>query len=171
MTTASTPGRLGLAAFNTLSRPEAGALLTSCLAVPRWVESVTDGRPYADRAALREHAMHAAAELDDAELGAALERHPRIGERASSEHDVEHSRREQAGVDPADAEIAARLAAGNRAYEARFERVFLIRASGRSASEILAELDRRLGNDDAAERAETVTQLREIALLRLESLV
>ena len=49
----------------------------------------------------------------------------------------------------------------------RFDRVFLIRAAGRSAPEILAELDRRLGNDDAAEREETVTQLREIALLRL----
>ncbi|MEO6411259.1 MAG: 2-oxo-4-hydroxy-4-carboxy-5-ureidoimidazoline decarboxylase [Pedococcus sp.] len=35
----------------------------------------------------------------------------------------------------------------------------------------MAELTRRLGNDDDAERAETVTQLREIALLRLRQVV
>ena len=49
--------------------------------------------------------------------------------------------------------------------------MFLIRAAGRSSAEILAELERRLGNDEAAERAETVTALRDIALLRLEGLV
>ena len=49
------------------------------------------------------------------------------------------------GVDPADAAIAAALAEGNRAYEERFGRVFLIRAAGRSAPEILAALTERLG--------------------------
>ena len=73
-------------------------------------------------------------------------------------------------MDPAAGDTAARLAAGNAAYEERFGRVFLIRAAGRDAEEILAELDRRLGNDDEAERAETVDNLRQIALLRLEAL-
>ncbi len=36
---------------------------------------------------------------------------------------------------------------------------------------VLAELERRLHNDDATERAETVGQLREIALLRLRQAV
>ena len=79
--------------------------------------------------------------------------------------------REQAGVDPADRDTASRLAAGNAAYEDRFDRVFLIRAAGRSADEILGELERRLDNDDGAERDETVRQLGEIAVLRLESAV
>ena len=70
---------------------------------------------------------------------------------------------------PTAGDTAARLAAGNAAYEERFDRVFLIRAAGRDAEEILAELDRRLQNDDATERAETVDNLRQIALLRLEA--
>jgi 2-oxo-4-hydroxy-4-carboxy-5-ureidoimidazoline decarboxylase len=49
--------------------------------------------------------------------------------------------------------------------------VFLIRAAGRSSAEILSELDRRLGNDAATERGETVAALRDIALLRLEQVV
>ena len=158
--------------FNALPADEAGERLAACLAVPRWVDTVRDGRPYAAWPALEETAATAAAELDDAELDAALAGHPRIGERASSpHHNATFSADEQSGVDPADAEVARELAAGNAAYEERFDRVFLIRAAGRSAPEILAELRRRLSNDDDAERTETVTQLREIALLRLRQVV
>ena len=162
------PSATLVAAFDGLAREEAVSRLLTCLAVPRWAEEVTDARPYAAWPALRDNAARAADALSDAELDTALARHPRIGERAGVGHDEAHSRREQAGVDPADADVAARLAAGNAAYERRFDRVFLIRAKGRTAPEILGELDRRLTNDDTAERAEVVTQLREIALLRLE---
>ena len=80
----------------------------------------------------------AAATLTDDELERALARHPRIGERAdAARHDAGHSTREQAGVDRDDADVAARLAEGNRAYEERFDRVFIIRAAGRDAPEIL----------------------------------
>ena len=74
-------------------------------------------------------------------------------------------------MDQNDAAVIAALADGNQQYEKRFDRVFLIRAAGRSSAEILAELRRRLDNDDEAERAETVTQLREIALLRLKDVI
>jgi len=163
--------RPDVAAFNRLSADEAKGLLRTCLDVPRWVDEVEAGRPYAGWPALRLAAEQAAASLTDAELRAALARHPRIGERAGAGHDAEHSAREQSGVDPDDLHAATRLAAGNAAYEQRFDRVFLIRAAGRSTDEILAELDRRLQNDDATERGETVEQLGEIALLRLESAV
>jgi 2-oxo-4-hydroxy-4-carboxy-5-ureidoimidazoline decarboxylase len=165
------PERTDLAAFNSLSADEAKGLLRTCLDVPRWVDEVEEGRPYAGWPALREAAELAASRLTDAELEAALARHPRIGERAGAGHDSEHSMREQSGVDADDLETARRLAAGNAAYEQRFDRVFLIRAAGRSAEEILRELDRRLTNDDETERRETVQQLGEIALLRLESTV
>ncbi len=160
-----------VAEFNALPEAEARARVAACLAVPRWVDDVVAGRPYRDLAALTRAAGDAAAELDDDELEAALARHPRIGERASGDHDAAFSEREQSGVDGRDGDVARRLAEGNRAYEARFGRVFLIRAAGRTAPEILDELDRRLGNDPEAERADTVAQLREIALLRLRQVV
>lgn len=144
--------------------------LLGCLAVPRWADDVLAGAPYADRAALLDRAGEAARSLTDAELDQALAGHPRIGERAAAGHNTAASATEQAGVDPSSGDVAARLAAGNAAYEERFGHVFLIRAAGRDGEEILAELDRRLGNDAAAERAETVGALREIALLRLERL-
>jgi 2-oxo-4-hydroxy-4-carboxy-5-ureidoimidazoline decarboxylase len=143
-------------------------VLLGCLAVPRWADDVLAGQPYADRAALLAAADAAARELSDEELDQALSGHPRIGERGGAPGMSAQSQREQSGVDPGAGDTAARLEAGNAAYEARFGRVFLIRAAGRDAEEILRELDRRLHNDDATERAETVDNLREIALLRLE---
>lgn len=162
----------GVARFDALPRGEAEALLTTCLPVPRWVAAIVDGRPYAAWPALEPVAERAAAHLDDDELEAALAGHPRIGEKASSPaHQAGLSRREQAGVDAGDAEVARALTAGNAAYEARFDRVFIIRAAGRHAPEVLAELERRLGNDAATEREETVGALRDIALLRLRQAV
>lgn len=161
-----------VASFNELPSEQARARVLTCLGVPRWADDVVAGRPYPDVSALLATAESAAAELSDDELAAALAGHPRIGERAADPlHNAEFSRREQSGVDPSDAQAAADLTAGNAAYEDRFDRVFLIRAAGRSAPEILAELRRRLDNDDATERVETVTQLREIALLRLQEVV
>ena len=153
--------------FDDLPEAEARAALAACLDVPRFVDEVVAGRPYGSPEALEAAAASSAASLSDDELEQALARHPRIGERAGAGHDAAHSAREQAGVDRTDAEVLQRLADGNRAYEERFDRVFLIRAAGRDSHEILAELERRLGNDDAAERAETVRQLGEIMLLRL----
>jgi 2-oxo-4-hydroxy-4-carboxy-5-ureidoimidazoline decarboxylase len=164
--------RADLDAFNDLPVEEVTARLLTCLAVPRWAADVVASRPYPTWTALRARADAAARTLSSAELDAALARHPRIGQRASGgEHDAEFSEREQAGVGTADGETRRRLAEGNAAYERRFDRVFLIRAAGRDATEMLSELERRLGNDDETERVETVDQLREIALLRLADVI
>jgi 2-oxo-4-hydroxy-4-carboxy-5-ureidoimidazoline decarboxylase len=162
---------IDLERFNAMPEAEAQERLAECLDVRRWVDTVLEGRPYADRDALMKVAELAAGTMTDEELEAALDHHPRIGERGAGGHDEEHSSREQAGVDPADRDVARRLAVGNVAYEEKFDRVFLIRASGRSGRQILAELDRRLDNDPATERAETVSQLREIAMLRLDQVL
>jgi 2-oxo-4-hydroxy-4-carboxy-5-ureidoimidazoline decarboxylase len=138
-------------------------VLLSCLSVPRWADDVLAGQPYADRDALLAAADRAARELTDEELDQALSGHPRIGERGGAQ-----SQQEQSAVDPTAGDTAERLQEGNQAYEERFGRVFLIRAAGRDAAEILGELQRRLRNDDATERAEIVDNLRQITLLRLE---
>lgn len=161
--------RMTLEQFNSAEEDAAERLLLACAAVPRWARAVAAGRPYASRDALLDAARTAASPWTEEEVDAALARHPRIGERAEGQDaDAAHSRREQSGVDTSDADVAGRLRAGNRAYEERFGHVFLIRAAGRSAAEILSALDERLGNDPATERRVVAEQLREIAVLRLE---
>jgi 2-oxo-4-hydroxy-4-carboxy-5-ureidoimidazoline decarboxylase len=164
-------GDISVDGFNALPEAEATQRLLTCLSVPRWATEVARGRPYADYAALTAQAEASAAELSDDDLSAALDGHPRIGERAGAGHAAGFSAREQAHVDRNDADVMAALAEGNRDYEQRFDRVFLIRAARRSSTEILAELRRRLANDAETERAETVAALREIALLRLKDVM
>ena len=74
-------------------------------------------------------------------------------------------------MDASDAELAAALADGNRAYTERFGRIYLVCASGRSGSELLAILHERLQNDEAAELDVTKAELGKINRLRLERLV
>ena len=63
------------------------------------------------------------------------------------------------------------LAARNRRYEERFGHVYLVFASGRSATELLDLLEARLGNDPATERQVLRRELAAITDLRLRRLL
>ena len=153
---------------------ELRAGLEAALGVRRWVVEVAGIAPFQSLDELLHAARTAASPLSPGEIDEALAHHPRIGEKpAGAGAAAEHSRREQAALQSADAgadgaALAEALAAGNAAYEARFDRVFLIRAAGRTRPEILGELQRRLALDDATELAIVGEQLREIAMLRLQ---
>ena len=157
--------------FNALGEDEARDLLESCLAVSRWVDEMMAGRPYDRSQALLARAEMIVQTLTPEEVERALARHPRIGERAGEGHDVEFSTWEQSGVDGSDTSVAVELREGNADYERRFDRVFLIRAAGRTSTEVLAELRRRLRNSDEAEAAEVASELGDIALGRLQRVI
>ncbi|MCB7137844.1 2-oxo-4-hydroxy-4-carboxy-5-ureidoimidazoline decarboxylase [Cellulosimicrobium marinum] len=157
--------------FNELAPQDAREVLLTCAHVERWAADVAAGRPYATVGSAVRAATSAADPWSDDEVDAALARHPRIGESAAGDDaDAQMSRDEQAGVDTS-GDVAQRLAAGNRAYEEKFGHVFLIRAAGRSAEEILEQLTERLANDADTERANAARNLREIAALRLEGVL
>ena len=160
--------------LNALSESRAREDLLKCCASSRWTRAMTAARPFAHDAAVLAAADRAWWALGPDDWLEAFAAHPRIGDRASA--DPRHaatrdwSRREQAGAATPDAGVRAALAAGNAEYERRFGHVFLIRAAGRSADEILAELRRRLGNDPDAELREAAAEQATITRLRLERL-
>lgn len=156
----------GLARFNALDAAEARAALRACCAAERWAGGVAKGRPYADRAALRSRAEVEMAGLAWDDIAEALAAHPRIGERTAG-----WSRQEQAGAASAGDDVRAELAAGNHAYEDRFGHVFLICASGLTATQMLAALRARLRHDPATEREVVRTELGKIAALRLDRML
>ncbi|MGP6178356.1 2-oxo-4-hydroxy-4-carboxy-5-ureidoimidazoline decarboxylase [Microbacterium sp. A196] len=161
-----------LAEFNTADREAAIAVLRPCVDVTRWCEGIVDQRPFASIDALVSSAAEVASPFRSDEVEAALAHHPRIGERADGDsREASMSRSEQAGVDPADVAVQQALREGNHAYEERFGRVFLIRAAGRSAAEILTTLRTRLTHTGDEEERVVAGQLREIALLRLKGVI
>jgi len=147
-------------------------LLRACNAAPRFAADVLAGRPYPDADALVRRAEEVARSLSWDEVSVALAAHPRIGDRVEgSSSEAQASRREQSSMSAADEATRAALVEGNRHYEERFDSVFLIRAAGRSPQEMLAELQRRLGNDADTERREATEQLAQITALRVRGLV
>jgi len=163
----SGPGRLGW--FNGLpEEAAAGELLAVCHS-PRWAGRVAAGRPYADLAALQQAADQAWMALGPDDWLEAFAAHPRIGQGGGGS--PAWSRQEQSGVGGAGREVQEALARGNAEYEARFGHVFLIAAAGRSADEILAQLQARLGNDPATELRVAAGEHSRITRLRIEKLM
>jgi OHCU decarboxylase len=101
----------------------------------------------------------------------AFESHPRIGESAASIAATEKSKawstEEQGKVSEAADGVKSALEQGNREYEKRFGRILIVCASGRSPSEILEILRRRLQNDDATELREAADEQQRITQIRL----
>jgi 2-oxo-4-hydroxy-4-carboxy-5-ureidoimidazoline decarboxylase len=160
-----------LTAFNAAEPQQAADLIRPCLDVDRWVDELVSSRPQPDRDTLLKTARTAAEPFTTAELEQALAHHPRIGQQASgNDTQAQMSRGEQSAATTTQ-DVQQQLRAANAAYEQRFGHVFLIRAAGRTAPEILGELERRMTNDEAGEWAETADQLRQIAVSRLQQVV
>lgn len=118
-----------------------------------WADALLAGRPYADLEALLSASDAIIRSLPEAEVDAALAGHPRIGERATGldPEQAARSAREQAGMTAAAVSVREGMARGNAAYEARFGRIYLVAAAGRTAEDLLAYLLERLDNDPAVE--------------------
>lgn len=155
--------------FNQAAAGDAKAQIAHCVALDDWVSALVAKRPYQSQQALLQTADELVRHWDEQALNQALSAHPRIGEKAQGDgKEAGLSGKEQGQVNADDASLIQALRAGNSAYEQRFGRVFLIRAKGRTGEEILAELQRRLGNNAHQELNDALAQLREITLLRLQ---
>ena len=158
--------------FNAEPAERAAERLRACNAAPAFAAELLAGRPYPDADAVVVAAERISRALPWEQVAVALAAHPRIGDRVTgSSAEAQASRREQGSMTDAGDDVRAALLEGNRAYEERFGHVFLVRAAGRSPEEMLAELRRRLADDDAAERAEVTEQLAQITGLRVRGLV
>lgn len=161
---------LSLDAFNRLDEAQARDALVACCASHRWAKAVAAGRPYASSHALLATADAALADLGPADLDDAMSGHPRIGDKVTGPGGA-WSRDEQGGMSEADADLEAAMTRGNRDYEARFDHVYLISASGKSAQELLDTLQQRLGNGPDAELEVVRGEFRKINRIRLAKLI
>ncbi|GAA3332133.1 hypothetical protein GCM10017712_12210 [Curtobacterium citreum] len=151
--------------FDTAPDADARDVALHWAAVPVWADALVAGRPYRSVAALASAAATSAEQWGADELDAALAHHPRIGERTTEAS----SAREQGAMATAADDVTAAIARGNADYEERFGRVFLVRAAGRTPEELLAELERRLGNDPGVEVCEAAAALADIAQHRIRA--
>ena len=164
-----------LATLNSAPPAAAAEALLRCCGARAWAAAMVAARPFASREALHAAAATAWAALDAADWREAFAQHPRIGDTASLRErfgsTAEWAGREQSAAAQANETTLEALADGNREYEERFGHLFIVRASGRSAAEMLALLRGRLANDPAAELRVAAAQQLEITHLRLDQLL
>jgi 2-oxo-4-hydroxy-4-carboxy-5-ureidoimidazoline decarboxylase len=161
-----------LARWNALSSKEAAEELLPCCGSKAWAEKMAAQRPIADEIALLAACDTACESLAESDWLEAFRSHPRIGERSASAttsaRSEAWSREEQRSVETKNDNMKMMITEGNRTYEERFGRTFIICATGKSSAEILDSLRRRLRNDDSTELREATEQQRQIARLRLK---
>ena len=151
-----------------MNAPDQAALL-ACCGSTAWARDVSElfhrQWPHPDPLGAAEEVWWALRPVDWIE---ALSAHPRIGDRPAA---GSTEAREQSAVTGADPAVLAELSAGNRAYEQRFGMTYVVRATGRTAPEMLALLRIRLAHDPDTEVRVAADQQWEITRLRLTHLL
>ncbi|AKT42893.1 2-oxo-4-hydroxy-4-carboxy-5-ureidoimidazoline decarboxylase [Chondromyces crocatus] len=165
-------------ALDALPEEEARAALQRCCGSSRWVAHMLSERPFGNRSKLLEAASRHWNALTVADWDEAFSHHPRIGEpgrvaagAASAASTAGWASKEQAGAARADDAVKAAIAEGNRTYEAKFGRIYLVCATGKSGEELLGILRARLDNEPDVELRIAAAEQDKITRLRLEKLL
>lgn len=162
-----------LAAFNAKSHKDLLESLEKCCGALNWVKGMVARAPFSSVEALHRAADEEGAKLSESDWLEAFTHHPRIG------GDIENLRQkfartagwaqnEQASVRSASEDVLQALARGNTDYEKKFGFIFIVCATGKSASEMLAMLETRLNNDKKEEIKIAAAEQMKITHIRLD---
>lgn len=158
-----------LASWNCLDARAAAEAILPCNGSHAWAENLTSLRPFPSTFDLTCTADIVWRALAPSDWQQAFDSHPRIGEsaaNAATDRSLRWSSIEQSTA-ALTADMQAALSALNHAYEAKFGRIFIVCASGKTAAEILAILHARLDNNPDTELQQAAEQQRQITQLRL----
>lgn len=159
-----------LATWNAADKAAALDTILACCGSRRWAAAMVAGRPIETMEKLSSAADEIWFTMEVQDWMEAFQCHPRIGERKAAHATAKSqdwSKQEQTSADSADVDVLARLAEGNAEYEQRFGFTYIVCASGKTAAEMLAILERRLKSDRESELREAAEQQRQITQIRL----
>jgi OHCU decarboxylase len=162
-----------LASWNAASADTALDAMLACCGARRWAAGMVALRPIGSVQELSAAADRLWSTMEESDWMEAFACHPRIGGRPpqrtvhASAQSAAWSRQEQSSAGCAAERVLAELAAGNALYEQRFGFTYIVCATGKSAEEMLAILNRRLGSDRTTELIEAAEQQRQITQIRL----
>jgi len=166
---------MNLALLNNLDPQTARAEFLRCCGCSRWAKALASRLPFQDDTQLFTAAEEIWRHLSPEDWREAFSHHPQIGDLANLRKKFVPTRQwstgEQAGLQGAAEEVLKALAQGNTAYEQKFGYIFIVCATGKSAEEMLAILQRRLPNDAAVEIKIAAKEQIKITRIRLEKLL
>lgn len=154
--------------LNALGPQQAAIELRRCCGSSRWAASMAAARPFASLDAMVAASDRICGQLEPSDWLEAFAAHPRIGERSAGRS---WSSEEQASVATAADDVQQRLATANHAYERRFGYIYIVCATGKSATEMLTLIEQRLRNNPEDELRIAAAEQRQITRLRLAKLL
>ena len=159
-----------LQSWNAAGADAALDAMIACCCAHRWAEAMLALRPIPSVFELSEAADRVWSTMEEPDWIEAFACHPRIGERKAARASAKSaawSGQEQSSASDAESNVLEELAEGNALYEQRFGFTYIVCATGKSADEMLAILNRRLTSDRATELREAAEQQRQITQIRL----
>ena len=161
--------------LNHLSEEEAKTALLRCCGSSRWAAQMVARRPFTGAPDFLGAAEDIWNGLSSRDWIEAFSHHPKIGDldslRTKFAQTESWAAGEQSGVKDAPDEVLKALAEGNKNYEQKFGFIFIVCATGKNASEMLAMLNERLANDLAIELKLAAAEQNKITRLRLQKLL
>ena len=160
--------------LNNLSIDEKKTQLKRCCHCKNWVKSMTAIFPIKSSEELFHQATKIWENLTHNDWLEAFSGHPKIGEKQLRDKfasTANWSSQEQQGVSETSEEILVKLAKGNKEYEQKFGYIFIVCATGKSANEMLAILEKRLNNNPEQEIKIAANQQDKITIIRLQKLL
>lgn len=159
-----------LADFNNLNKEQAATHLFACCGSQKWSSLMMHHFPFVSEKQL----VDASAsiwydECSEADWRESFAHHPKIGDVKSLTE--KFAGKEQAGVAVASAKTIAELAQANTDYENKFGFIFIVCATGKSATEMLALLQDRLQNTTEEELHIAMGEQQKISIIRFKKLL
>lgn len=157
-------------AFNKLSKAEKAKQLMSCCGSSTWVDLMLKQFPFAGEKDL----VDAATDIwynqcNSPDWLESFTHHPKIGDVKSLTK--KFAGKEQASVAAATKKTITALANANTEYEAKFGFIFIVYATGKSATEMLRLLEDRLANTIGEELHIAMGEQMKITILRFQKLI
>ena len=165
----------GLEGLNKLSDAEAAAEFLKCCGSRTWANQMVSARPFSSVEDLLNKATEIWLALDRSDWLEAFRSHPKIGEKKAavevSTETQKWSGQEQKGIESSSEQTLDELAKLNQEYERRFGYIFIVCATGKSSTEMLALLRSRLSNDAESELKIAACEQAKITEIRLQKLL
>ncbi len=161
--------------LNKLTADKAKAALAKCCGSSRWASQMTAQRPFENELQLLAAARDIWVACTRFDWLEAFTHHPRIGDVSDLQKKFsttkEWADQEQKGVRSATSQILQQLTRLNKEYESKFGYIFIVRATGKSAEEMLAMVQQRLQNSTKDEIKIAMAEQGKITTIRIKKLL
>ena len=166
---------MNLEKINNANTEDIYRIFESCCCAPKWIEGMTNARPFSDPNALFKLSETCFSQLTEIDYLVAFEGHPQIGnlqtlqkKYANTSGSASH---EQSGMSEAQKSVLEEMHKLNIDYLEKFGFIFIVCASGKSAQEMLDLIKSRINNDRQSELTIAGNEQAKITQIRLEKLL